>query len=335
MDEDDGTAIFTVTRSGATTETVSADWATADGSATSPGDYIGTSGAISIASGDTTDTIIISLTNDSIGEPVEAFDVNLTNPANATISQATGTATITDDEPTPTLTLANASRLEANANMTFTLTNPGPITQDDIEFSYSLAGGDATGGGVDYNSSGGTGAITGGTTSTTIDVPILEDTLYEGNETFEITVTVTTTNANSPVGPATGTITDDETKPTLTVSNESLLEQNGNMTFTVTNPGDVTQGNINFSYTLGWRHRYGWRHRLSSRLVVPAPNRWRHLLNNDRCPHRQRQPLRRQRNVRDHNHRVHQQRQRPGRTRYRHDHRRRDQADADNQRTSH
>ena len=69
------------------------------------------------------------------------------------------------------MTLTNATRLEANANMTFTLTNPGPIAQEDIEFSYSLADGTATGGGVDYNSSSGTGAITGGTTSTTIEYP--------------------------------------------------------------------------------------------------------------------------------------------------------------------
>ncbi|MCP3995837.1 MAG: hypothetical protein GY722_12355, partial [bacterium] len=85
-------------RTGATTETVTADWDTVDGSASAPGDYTAASGSISIASGVSTDTIVITLTDDDIVELEEDFDVDLSNPANATITQATGTATVTDDD---------------------------------------------------------------------------------------------------------------------------------------------------------------------------------------------------------------------------------------------
>ena len=139
--------------------------------------------------------------------------------------------------------------------MSFTVTRSGSDTTSAIDFSYTLGGGTATGGGVDYVSTGGSGSIaTGGAGTTTINVPIVGDTLYEGNETFQVTVTVTSGNANSPVGPATGTITDNETKPTLTVGAGSLTEGDigtANMSFTVTRSGDNTQDPINFSYTLG------------------------------------------------------------------------------------
>ncbi|MDJ0663469.1 MAG: Calx-beta domain-containing protein [Acidimicrobiia bacterium] len=98
VDENDGTATFTVTRTGATTQTVTANWATSNGTATSPADYTADTGTISIGSGATTDTIVITLTNDQIAEGVETFDVDLSSPSNATISKATGTATITDDD---------------------------------------------------------------------------------------------------------------------------------------------------------------------------------------------------------------------------------------------
>ena len=88
--------------------------------------------------------------------------------------------------------------------MTFTSANPGAVTQRNINFSYTLAGVTATGGGVDFFSAGAPGTITGGTTSTTIDVPIVEDAIVEIDETFELTITVSTSNANSPAGPATG-----------------------------------------------------------------------------------------------------------------------------------
>ena len=146
--------------------------------------------------------------------------------ANSPVGPATGT--ITDNETKPTLTVGAGSLTEGDsgtANMSFTVTRSGDNTQDPINFSYTLGGGTATGGGVDYVSTGGTGSIaSGGAGTTTINVPIVGDTIDETDETFQVTVTVTSGNANNPAGPATGTILDDDGKPTLTVGAGSLTE---------------------------------------------------------------------------------------------------------------
>jgi hypothetical protein len=51
-------------------------------------------GTRSFAPGVTTQQILVLICADSINDPNETFTVTLSNPVNATISQAVGTATI-------------------------------------------------------------------------------------------------------------------------------------------------------------------------------------------------------------------------------------------------
>jgi glucose/arabinose dehydrogenase len=96
-------AIFTVTRSGSTSPSVTVSYATANGTAMAGSDYVATAGSLTLSPGVTTGTIIVAVNGDSTVEANETFVVNLSNPAGATLARAQGRGTIVnDDVSTPT-----------------------------------------------------------------------------------------------------------------------------------------------------------------------------------------------------------------------------------------
>src|SRR2546430_1784267 len=91
-------APFTVTLSSASTQTVTVDYITGDGTATAPSDYDSQAGTLTFAPGVTTRTINVAIKGDTVPEPNETFLVTLLNPVNTTIATAQGTGTINDDD---------------------------------------------------------------------------------------------------------------------------------------------------------------------------------------------------------------------------------------------
>jgi hypothetical protein len=90
-------ATFTVTLSSPSQAPVSVQYATADGTALAPADYDSTSGTLTFASGETTQTISVPIHADALTEGKETFTVNLSNASpSLTISDDTGQATIVD-----------------------------------------------------------------------------------------------------------------------------------------------------------------------------------------------------------------------------------------------
>jgi len=92
------TATFTLTLSGTSSRNVTVAYATADGTATAGTDYTARTGTLTIAAGQTSVTVAITVRGDVVLEPDETVLVNLTNPTNATIARATGILTITNDD---------------------------------------------------------------------------------------------------------------------------------------------------------------------------------------------------------------------------------------------
>ena len=91
--ENPGNATFNVTRSGVTSGTVTVDFATTGGTATSGTDFTAASGTLTFASGVTSQTITVPVLADTVFEGAEQFTLTLSNPTgNATIS---GSASIT------------------------------------------------------------------------------------------------------------------------------------------------------------------------------------------------------------------------------------------------
>src|SRR5437016_50110 len=111
---------FTVTLSAASNLIVTANFATADVTATAPSDYIATSGTLTFNPGDLTKTIGVTINGDTNFEPNESFAVNLSNPLNATI-RVQGTGTILNDDVEGgfiSLSQANYSVSESTGSLT-------------------------------------------------------------------------------------------------------------------------------------------------------------------------------------------------------------------------
>ena len=91
-------AVFTVTLSAASGQTVTVNYATADGTATQPLDYTSASGTLTFAPGVTTQTIAVLVNGETVPEANETFFVNLSGATNATIADNQGVGTITNDD---------------------------------------------------------------------------------------------------------------------------------------------------------------------------------------------------------------------------------------------
>jgi hypothetical protein len=93
-----GNALFTVSLSSPSANTVSVTYATSGGTAVSGTDFNATSGSLTFLPGETSKTISVQTIDDLLIEPTESFTISLANPTNAAITQATGTGSIIDND---------------------------------------------------------------------------------------------------------------------------------------------------------------------------------------------------------------------------------------------
>ncbi len=107
IDEADGTANFVITFDRPSASVVSINYATQDGApitgaaaAHAGQDYVGTSGTLNFAPGETAKTVKVALINDTLPEGAEAFSLALSGLVGATALNPVGTAVIAaNDEP--------------------------------------------------------------------------------------------------------------------------------------------------------------------------------------------------------------------------------------------
>ena len=95
------TLAFAVTLSRAPSGTVTVDYATADGTATSGSDYTATSGTLSFAAGETEKTVSVPVLDDGHDEGSETLTLTLSNPSGAYLADGSATGTINNSDPMP------------------------------------------------------------------------------------------------------------------------------------------------------------------------------------------------------------------------------------------
>jgi hypothetical protein len=225
---DTGTSIanFTVTLSAASGQTVTVNYATADGTANAGSDYVATSGTLTFNPGATAKSIPVTINGDVTFEPNETFSVNLTTPVNATISDSQGQGTITNDDaapPTPNITIDDPSVAEGDSgtktlNFTVSLSIPSAqiVTVDYATASAAPASGIATAG-TDYVVAAGTVTFNPGQQSQPVSITINGDKLVEPNETFFVNLSNASAGSTITDPQGVGTITNDDT-PLLVIS---------------------------------------------------------------------------------------------------------------------
>src|SRR5439155_472849 len=105
-------------------------------------DYTATNGVVTFNPGQTSQTINVPVTCDSLDEANETFTVTLSSPVNATITTAAGTATIIDDDG-PSISINDAVVVEGNSgttNAVFTVALQGQSFGDPTWFGGPLLG---------------------------------------------------------------------------------------------------------------------------------------------------------------------------------------------------
>lgn len=109
-------ADFVVTLSRAASEAVTVDYATSDGTATAGSDYTETSGTLTFAPGDLSETVSVPVLADGVDEMDETFTLTLGNPSggDAYLADDAATGTIESDDPMPRAWMARFGRKVAS-----------------------------------------------------------------------------------------------------------------------------------------------------------------------------------------------------------------------------
>ena len=190
------------------------------------------------------DQAISSLPTDQRGFVRPVDNLSIANAAGGDASDI-GAFEVQVVPPTlPTLSINDVSITEGNSgtkNLTFTVTLSSPSSQA-VTVQYATANNTATAGN-DYTATSGTLTLNGGQSSATITVPIIGDTIAESNDSFFVNLS-NPTNATITEGQGTGTITNDDAGPSLSINDVTLPEGNSglvNATFTVTLSAASTQ----------------------------------------------------------------------------------------------
>ena len=239
-DSGSSSMVFTVTLSAAYSQDVTVDYADAGtGTATSGTDYTAlTAGTLTIAAGATSGTITVTVTGDTTSEPDETVAISLSDPTNATVSTATGTGTIADND---TLSISSPSVDEGDSGSTdlvFTVSLSGSKTSQ-VTVNYADAGTGTATSGTDYDAlTAGTLTFAAGTTSQTITVSVTGDITVEDDETVVIALSSPSgATLSTTASSGTGTISNDDTLPVLSIDSPSVNEGDSgstDLTFTVT-----------------------------------------------------------------------------------------------------
>jgi ribosomal protein L35AE/L33A len=217
VDEDDGSIEITVTRVGGSDGAVSVRCASSNGSATAGNDYVQTTNTLNWGDGDSAGkSCTVPILDDTIIEGDETFNLTLSNATGgATIGDPdTAVVTITDNEELPAGTLqfsaADYSVDEDGGSVEITVTREGG-SDGAVSVRCASSNGSATAGNDYVQTTDTLNWGNGDNANKSCTVPILDDSIIEGDETFNMALSNSTGGATigSP-GTAVVTITDND-----------------------------------------------------------------------------------------------------------------------------
>lgn len=269
---------FTVTRSGNISGAASVSYAVSGSGRrrANASNFGGTfpSGTVSFSAGETTKTITIGVSGDTVSENFESFTVTLLNPGpDVILDIATATGLIVEDDSglvRPSLlsiAAINATQSEGgsgNTQFTFTVTRIGDAS-DNINANFVVRGTGAHPADLaDFNGVLPTGLVTflAGETTKVVTINVSGDVTVEDDETFTITLANPTNGVTVSTATATGTILNDDAVlgSSLAIAATNSFQSEGQtgatqFTFTVTRSGDTTgTTSANFAVTGSGSH---------------------------------------------------------------------------------
>ena len=212
----------------------SARYATANGTAVAPRDYLAQSGMMDFTAGlpsGSERTITIPVLRDALVEKNETFKVVLSAPMGATVgTPAAATVTLLDASPQLAFSAATFEGVEgAQAVVAVRVVTPDgqptlvPVTVKCVTANISARAG------IDYTTTKTTLTFPAGAASSSIQtsaVFLREDALSEDDETLKVTLSAPKGGRLGTPTVATVTILDNDPSPLVSISDASLIEPN-------------------------------------------------------------------------------------------------------------
>jgi hypothetical protein len=213
------TGTFTVNRTGSTSGSLTVSYLVG-GTATAGQDYTALSGSVTIAGGKSSAPLTVTPVNDSSPEPTETVVVTLANRSSYNVgSPSNATVTIADNDttlPTVTITVTDANAAEAGANPgIFTVSRTGS-TSASLAVGYAIGG--TASNGVDYQTIGASVTIAAGSSSRTVTITPINDTIMEDDEVVTLTLSASSSYLVGSPGSASLAIIDNDTAAPNTLS---------------------------------------------------------------------------------------------------------------------
>ena len=194
VDESAQLARLFVTLSRPSLSTVTVPWATADDTARAGSDFVATSGVLSFAPGETVKTVTVNLIDDELAESDEFFQVLLGNPGGATLADAVGAVMVSRNDTPPIAqpqVLATPLVVAEGVTLAKFVVQLSAASSNEVRVNFNAVSGTAAGN-ADFRGYAGTLVFAPGETVKTLPVPIIDDTVAEGTEIFNL-------DLNSPV----------------------------------------------------------------------------------------------------------------------------------------
>ena len=229
--------------------------------ATSPADYtVTTTSPITIAEGQSSATVTITVVNDTSDEPDETIILNMGTPTNATRGgTSVHTVTIADNDeaaptpPTVSFSAAAQSIAESVATVTVTAQLSAASTQA-VTVPFTIGAGTATNP-ADYTISASPITIPAGQTSGTATITVVNDTNDEPDETVILNMGTPTNATQGATTVHTVTITDNDNPPAApTVAFTAASQSSGEAVATVTVTAQLSAAaaqNVTVPFTIG------------------------------------------------------------------------------------
>ncbi|MEZ6151026.1 MAG: Calx-beta domain-containing protein [Pirellulaceae bacterium] len=224
-----GSASFLVSLNSVATDNVTLAL-TLGGGATPGTDYTPASTTVIIPTGSSTQAVTFAVTDDTFTEDDETIAVGLSYiGGNVALDGNTTTATIAANDPS-TLSISAGSVTEGNTGtLTFSLTNPANV---DTTFTFGPSGG--TAGTADYTLGATSVVISASATMATVPVTVPTDSLVEGTENLQVSLTGQTGGPAVTLSPTAATLSIlDANSAAYSVTGGTVSENAGTGDFTI------------------------------------------------------------------------------------------------------
>ncbi len=246
--ETDGSVTLTVNRVGTNSSTF-VSYATSDGTAVAGSNYISSTGTLLFNAGETIKTFDIALLHDPRVTGPLSFNVDLFNasPGVQIFANNPATVTINDADPGFAFTNANFFTYKSGTNVLISVVRSNANTGL-VSVNFNTSDGTAVAG-VDYRPIAGTLTFSNGIALQSFSIPIVKNSLVEGDRTFFVNL-VNPTPPAQLLQPSTAmiTITDDVSGLTFSGPSYRVNENGVGATITVLRTG-YTNSTVSVNYS--------------------------------------------------------------------------------------